>query len=108
MDRSIMTQPSSLCFVYAQPGLPLGTLGTLFAFHMESNQPGKQSTLAYLVQFPYKASFKLGKHQIAHHGLLFYHTNKQCIKYWIKAIILKMLLIAWDIWTYRLGFKLLR
>ena len=29
------------------------------------------------------------------------HFSKQ----WLIAIILKMLLVAWDLWTYRIGFK---
>ena len=32
-----------------------------------------------------------------------HHQHKS--KQWLFAIILKLLLVAWDLWTYRIGFK---
>ena len=51
----------------------------------------------------HNALLQLGYHlHIAHHYLL-RHTNKQSIKKWTNAIILKMMLVAWDAWTYKIG-----
>ena len=37
-----------------------------------------------------------------HHLIKIWHTSKE----WTIAILLKLSLVAWDMWTYRIGFKL--
>ena len=50
------------------------------------------------------ASHQPGHHlHIAHRDIL-RHTNKQSIEKWIIAIILKRRLVAWDAWTYKIGW----
>ena len=70
----------SFNFAFARFG-PL--VGKLLVTNNASHQPGHQL-------------------HIAHHDIL-RHTNKQSIKQWTNAIILKRKLVAWDAWTYKIG-----
>ena len=55
-------------------------------------------------------SYKPEPRQEHHFFLLHPRPIKQrqyVSKQWLIAIVLKLLLVAWDLWTYRIGFKMM-
>ena len=49
----------------------------------------------------FNRQYKHSWNYTSHPTIIIWHPSKE----WTIAILLKLLLIAWDMWTYRIGFK---